>query len=171
MRTGGHAFLEYIDPVAKRWAISDPTNYIFAVRDRDGLPLSAVELNRVLSLPADIGSETLVFDIVNPINWNITAKSFNQLPVDVQRDLRFYFRPMNSLTYHSGKSSIYTKRLEDKIYDWLRLDRRFIFSLNYPSISSVLIRIASFWFFTFGLLILVLGELVWRSALHSRKEI
>lgn len=170
VRTGGHLFLEYLDPRTQRWVISDPTSYIFAVRDRAGLPLNAIELSRVLSLPLDLGTESLRFDIVDPKTATIAAKSFAQLPDDVQRDLQFYFRPINTIKYFSGHSSMYRPTFLERLKDWLQTDRRFVFQVKKPSISVVSIRIASFWLILAGIFTLLFGEYAWRKLRAKRKQ-
>jgi hypothetical protein len=168
VRTGGHTFLEYVDPKTNRWAISDPTNYIFAIRDKHELPLNALELNRVLSLPSNIGSDLLMFDIVNPVTNKISVKEFDQLHPEIQRDLKFYFRPMNSITYYSGNSSIYSRTILAKIQDWTQKNRRFVFQSKQPSISVASVRVLSFWLFITSLFIIIICETIWHFQIRKR---
>ena len=66
VRTGGHTFLEYLDPKTQRWALADPTSYILAILDPMGRPLSAIELGRAFSLPDNFATALLSFRVVVP---------------------------------------------------------------------------------------------------------
>lgn len=160
IRTGGHVFLEYIDIKTNRWALADPTNYILAVRNSHGVPLNAIELDRSFSLPNDMGADLLIFDIIDLKNHKINKKKFKDLDEALQREIKFYFRPLNSITYFSGNSSIYDKNLKSRVVDWLSNNRRFSFHRTDNLINAYSVRLVSFWIFFLSLVAIVVAELL-----------
>lgn len=159
--TGGHAFLEYLDPKTNKWALADPKNYIFSVIDKADSPLNALELTRLFSLPNQIGIDELRFNVVSPASGDITTKDFHELPFDVQRDLIFYFRSVNVLQYQSGSSSVFNKSIFNKINDWYLPNRRFVNYIKVPTMSIAGIRLITFWSLIVGICALVVFQVVW----------
>jgi hypothetical protein len=158
--TGGHSFNEVLDENSGRWMLVDPTNYIVGMRWQDGVPVSAAEFRKLMSIHSEAVTNGLIIHLWDKEQRRIVKRLWAELPLDVRNDLRFYFSANNSLNYFSSRSAIYSPTTDKKLADWASLDRRFRLAAD-PGYGVVAyLRVATFWlalFITPFFLLLFLG--------------
>lgn len=140
IRTGGHDFVEYFDSEADRWVFSDPTNYIFAIINMDGVALSAIDLAKINSTEKDSSMKKLLFRVADLDSGTIVTKKFNEIPDEIIRELRFHIRDNNEFYYYSAESMWYKRGLVDKILNYVSSDRQFSILRNSSIITVVEIK-------------------------------
>jgi hypothetical protein len=143
--TGGHSFNEVLDENSGRWMLVDPTNYIVGMRWQDGIPVSAAEFRKLMSIHSEAVTNGLTINLWDKGQRTIVKRSWIELPRDVRNDLRFYFSANNSLNYFSSRSAIYSPTPSKKLIDWASLDKRFRLAAD-PGYGAVAyLRVATFW--------------------------
>lgn len=165
---GGHTFLEYFDPRTQRWVLADPTAYILSIHDSQHLPLNVLEFSRVMSLNNPDILNMLQFRVLDPKTGKVSTQNFASLDVTTQRDLKFYFRTENQITYFAGNSSVYSKSNVGRFWDWVTLNQRFILSSQRKAFSIAEIRVFTFWLALLSLIALIVAETYWRVFLRKR---
>lgn len=157
VRTGGHVFLEVLEPKSNRWVLSDPTSYVVGVYWPNEIPLNAKEFQHLFGFPDAAVFDTLIFFVADIKSKQIVKSKWEQLPEQLRLDWAFYFSPLNRLFYFSGKSYVHDRSTVNKIEDWIQIDRRFVLSGSggIPIVANI--RVWSFWVMVMSAVTLISG--------------